>query len=114
MAANRINLRNLSLEDALSLPIRLKVNGTYQSFTGNTFSATIWDEETDTVLLTATSGAGTVLLSTNTVANDTVTASFDASAIGTLSPGTFRVRLYWNEAEMTLLSGKLNFIEGAP
>ncbi|MFN5251409.1 MAG: hypothetical protein ACK5DE_10190 [Bacteroidota bacterium] len=114
MSSRKINLTGLSLEDRLVLPFRLKLEGVYQSFTGQSLNAEIWDADTETTLLTISTAGGGITFSTNTVTNDTVTCTFTAAQIATLSAGTYRIRVYWTTNEMTLISGKLNFVKGAP
>lgn len=112
--ATRINIRGLIIGTALVLPFKLKVNDVYHNFTGATLNAAIWDEETGDTLATASTGGGTIVFSTGTVTNDTVTITFDAAATADILPGTYRFRCYWEESEMVLLAGNLNFVDYSP
>ncbi len=112
--ANRLNERSLSLEDKWQFTFRLKVDGVYQPFTGKALDAKIWNAETNELLLTISTVGGGITFSTETVTDDRVTCVFSKAQIETLDPGTYKVRVFNDTDDETILSGKVNFVNGAP
>lgn len=97
------NFRGLKIGDRFTFAFRRSVNGTYSSFTGQTFLAQL--RAIDGTL----KGTGTVSLSTNTETDDTVTVNFPAAVTELLDPGTYTYEVEWTDDETTMQTGKATF-----
>ncbi len=112
--ANQVNFRGEFREDKFAIAGRYRVNGTYTQWTGQTMSCKIWDDETGEVYAEVTTADGITFYTQDTT-DDTFLIVFEKALIlADVPAGTHRIRLWWEEAETTLFSGKVNFVEGAP
>ena len=104
-----LDWKGQKIGDRFQMVVQHEVNGVNTSFTGNTFRFQIRTVD-GTFMTDATIANGKIVLSTDTVTNDTVTITIPASETAAFDKGTYRYELEWLTQETTLLGGKINFI----